>query len=133
MAEIDQPDRLNRAGRRMKRRRTPAYEQALLDTEAELNICVPLASDGLRLARRIGGFSALVYDKVNSLNQVSSQQRTKIIRFVDTHSHPSYEDGLLNMDMTILGETGSVLKDLLDLIKKVDKEHYSLLEQSIKS
>lgn len=64
MAEIDQPDRLNRAGRRMKRRRTPAYEQALLDTEAELNICVPLASDGLRLARRIGGFSALVYDKV---------------------------------------------------------------------
>lgn len=63
MGEIVQPDRLNRADRRMKRRRTPTYEQALLDAEAELGMCIPLASDGLALARRASGFSALVYDK----------------------------------------------------------------------
>jgi wobble nucleotide-excising tRNase len=60
-----------------------------------------------------------------------SKKRERIRRFVDTHSHPRYESGVQDFDMTILGETKDILTDLLDLVEHEDKKHYDFLVESI--
>lgn len=58
-------------------------------------------------------------------------KKTRINRFINTHSHPRYETGIQDFDMTLLGETSNVIRDLIELIKKEDKKHFTHLIASI--
>jgi len=50
-----------------------------------------------------------------------------IHRFIEIHSHPRYESGVQDFDMTILGETPDILNDLLELVEHEDKKHYRFI------
>lgn len=51
-------------------------------------------------------------------------KKVRIYRFVHTHSHSEFIEDGPDHDMSILSETPSVLKDLLNLIESEDKKHY---------
>ena len=61
------------------------------------------------------------------------KKKTRIYRFIETHSHPRYESGVQDFDMTILGETLDILNDLLELVEHEDKKHYDFLAESVGS
>lgn len=58
-------------------------------------------------------------------------KKTRIQRFIETHSHPRYESGVQDFDMTILGETSSIINDLMELVKIEDERHYNYMLKSI--
>ena len=64
------------------------------------------------------------------LVQFDESKKTRILRFVHTHSH-SGAVGEPEHDPSILCETNSVLKDLLDFIQAQDPEHFLAMEQLI--
>jgi len=72
-----------------------------------------------------------IYQRL-SLIDFDSKKKERIRRFVDTHSHPRYESGVQDFDMTILGETPDILNDLLELVEHEDKKHYDFLVKSVK-
>ena len=55
--------------------------------------------------------------------EFDSARKLRIIRFVHTHSHGD-AIGEAEHDPSILGESESVLGDLMELIKSLDAEHY---------
>ena len=59
------------------------------------------------------------------------KKKERIQRFVETHSHPRYESGVQDFDMTILGEASSVVNEILELVKTEDEKHYNYLIKSI--
>ena len=62
-----------------------------------------------------------------SFNEV---KKLRILRFLNTHSHGiSVEEP--GHDLTALAEGPAVLKDLLDMIKSLDNEHFSAMVQLI--
>ena len=62
-----------------------------------------------------------------SFNEV---KKLRILRFLNTHSHGiALEDP--GHDLTALAEGQAVLKDLLDMIKSLDNEHFSAMVQLI--
>lgn len=71
----------------------------------------------------------------NRLKEITFDETTKtrINRFVETHSHPRYENGVQDFDMTLIGETPAIVEDLLKLVETEDKKHYDFLVQSITS
>lgn len=60
-----------------------------------------------------------------------SKKKARIHRFIETHSHPRYESGVQDFDMTILGETPDILNDLLELVEHEDKKHFDYLVESV--
>jgi wobble nucleotide-excising tRNase len=60
-------------------------------------------------------------------------KKTRINRFVETHSHPRYESGIQDFDMTILSETPAIIADLMELVKTEDEKHYNFLVKSLAS
>ncbi len=58
-------------------------------------------------------------------------KKTRINRFVETHSHPRYETGVQDFDMTLLGEAPDVISDLIAMVKNEDDKHYIHLVNSI--
>lgn len=64
------------------------------------------------------------------LVQFDESKKTRILRFVHTHSH-SGAVGESEHDPSILCETKSVLKDLLDFIQAQDPEHFLAMEQLV--
>lgn len=59
------------------------------------------------------------------------KKKNRILRFVETHSHPRYESGVQDFDMTVLGEASDIVKDILELVKTEDEKHYGYLVKSI--
>ena len=58
-------------------------------------------------------------------------KKTRINRFVQTHSHPRYEVGVQDFDMTLLAEAPEIVADLLELVKTEDEKHYNHLVKSV--
>ncbi len=58
-------------------------------------------------------------------------KKTRINRFVQTHSHPRYEAGVQDFDMTLLAEAPEIISDLLELVKVEDEKHYNHLVKSV--
>ncbi len=61
--------------------------------------------------------------QLNRATSVEEAKRARIIRFLHTYSH----DGKVNEpehDLSILSETPQILKDVLELIEKVDGPHF---------
>jgi len=54
-------------------------------------------------------------------------KKQRILRFLHTYSH-SAGFGEPEHDPSILAEAGAVLKDLLELIKTQDKDHFDAME-----
>ena len=73
-----------------------------------------------------------IYQRLECIKNYDEKKKDRIRRFVETHSHPRYESGVQDFDMTILGETPDILKDLVDLVKTEDEKHYKYLVESIK-
>lgn len=63
--------------------------------------------------------------------EFDKKKKERIQRFVETHSHPRYESGIQDFDMTVLGEASSIVKDILELVKTEDEKHYNYLVKSI--
>lgn len=60
-----------------------------------------------------------------------SVKKTRINRFVQTHSHPRYESGIQDFDMSLLGEATDIINDLLIMVVNEDKKHYDHLVKSV--
>jgi len=58
-------------------------------------------------------------------------KKERVGRFAETHSHPRYESGVQDFDMTILSETVEIVKDLLNIVRTEDKRHYDFLVKSL--
>ena len=84
------------------------------------------------LAFRVPVFKKSEPNIYNRLKEVKFDEtkKTRINRFVETHSHPRYESGVQDFDMTVLSETPAVIADLLELVKAEDEKHYNFLVQS---
>ena len=78
----------------------------------------------------LGSREPNIYQRLNRID-FDSKKKERIRRFIETHSHPRYESGVQDFDMTILGETPDVLNDLLELVEHEDKKHYDLLVESV--
>lgn len=78
----------------------------------------------------IGSSVSNIYERLSHL-EFDSKKKERIRRFVETHSHPRYESGVQDFDMTILGETTEILNDLLELVETEDKKHYDFLVKSV--
>ena len=59
------------------------------------------------------------------------KKKERIRSFVETHSHPRYESGVQDFDMSILSETPDIIGELLELVKTEDPKHFNFLVQSI--
>ena len=57
-------------------------------------------------------------------------KKIRILRFLHTHSH-SIAIGEPEHDLTALAEGPSVLKDLLEMMKSLDSEHFSAMVQLV--
>lgn len=73
-----------------------------------------------------------IYHRLKEID-FNETKKTRINRFVETHSHPRYESGVQDFDMTILAETPAIIVDLLAMVKKEDEKHYDFLEKSLTS
>ena len=78
----------------------------------------------------LGSREPSIYQRLNRID-FDSKKKERIRRFVETHSHPRYESGVQDFDMTILGETPDILNDLLELVEHEDKKHYDFLVESV--
>lgn len=78
----------------------------------------------------IGSKEPNIYKRLNHI-EFDSKKKERIRRFVETHSHPRYESGIQDFDMTILGETTEILSDLLELVEAEDKKHFDFLVKSV--
>lgn len=72
-----------------------------------------------------------IRQRLRHIKNIDLKKKERIRRFVETHSHPRYESGIQDFDMTILGETSEIVQDLIELIKKEDPKHYNFLVESI--
>lgn len=63
-----------------------------------------------------------LWQKVKSLN-FDECKKVRILRFLHTHSHHG-EIGEPEHDLSVLSEAQAVLKDLLDLMRSEDEEHF---------
>lgn len=74
-----------------------------------------------------------IYQRLKLIENFDQKKKERIRRFVETHSHPRYESGVQDFDMTILGETQDILNDLMELVRKEDEKHYNFLVESVTS
>lgn len=72
-----------------------------------------------------------IYRRLKRIENFDEKKKERIRRFVETHSHPRYESGVQDFDMTLLGETSEILNDLMELVEKEDPKHYAFLVESI--
>jgi wobble nucleotide-excising tRNase len=79
----------------------------------------------------LGSKEPNIYQRLNRIVDFDPKKKERIRRFVETHSHPRYESGVLDFDMTILGETPDILNDLMDLVREEDEKHYNFLVESV--
>jgi len=72
-----------------------------------------------------------IHERLKRIDGFDDKKKDRIRRFAETHSHPRYESGVQDFDMSILGETPDILKDLIELVLKEDKKHYDFLVESV--
>jgi wobble nucleotide-excising tRNase len=115
-----------------------AATQSVADNTLESYYCLP------NIARRLlESFLAFRYPnkRVHELGEfhdiventtVSQEQKTRILRFLHTHSHNGQIDEPEH-DISILSETHNILKDVLELIKNEDQKHYTEMMKLLSS
>ncbi|MFA4909787.1 MAG: AAA family ATPase [Desulfobacteria bacterium] len=72
-----------------------------------------------------------IYHRLQLIKDFCPKKKERIRRFVETHSHPRYESGIQDFDMTILGETSDIVNDLMELVEREDLKHYNFLVESV--
>ena len=77
------------------------------------------------LAFRRPQIAGELWQKLNDIN-FDEAKKLRIIRFVHTHSHGDMIDEAEH-DPSVLGETPSVLQDILDFMKDQDAEHFDAM------
>lgn len=77
------------------------------------------------LAFRIPHVSGELWYKLKDI-AFDEAKKLRILRFLHTHSHGNAV-GEPEHDPSLLGEANSVLKDLLDFIESVDREHFAAM------
>ena len=81
------------------------------------------------LAFRLPQISGSLWQKLKAV-PFDESKKLRIIRFLHTHSH-SIAVGEPEHDLTAVAEGSSVLKNLLEMIKSLDNEHYSDMVQLV--
>lgn len=72
-----------------------------------------------------------IHERLKRIENFDEKKKGRIRRFVETHSHPRYESGVQDFDMTLLGETADIVNDLMELVEKEDPKHYAFLVESV--
>jgi wobble nucleotide-excising tRNase len=111
------------------------YEYSMKRNE-DLQGCYHLPNMARRLleaflAFRIPKQTRSLYGKLEALD-FSETKKTRIRRFVDSHSHSDHIEDGPEHDISILSETADVLKDILDLIKAEDEKHYNQMVEIVR-
>lgn len=83
------------------------------------------------LAFRQPQLSGELWQKLKLLT-FDETKKIRIIRFLHTHSHKSAV-GEPEHDLSLLSEAQAILKDLLELMKAEDKDHYSAMETLVQN
>ena len=107
-------------------------EQYLEEMYSLPNIARKFLESFLAFRVPLGSKEPSIYERLSRIDGFDSKKKERIRRFVDTHSHPRYESGVQDFDMTILVETPDILNDLLDLVEHEDKKHYDFLVESVR-
>ena len=81
------------------------------------------------LAFRVPQISGELWRKLKGVD-FDEARKTRILRFVNTHSHNDVI-GEPDHDPSLLAEAGPVLMDLLKLMKTLDPDHYSAMEELV--
>ena len=68
-----------------------------------------------------------LYSQLDGLD-FDSAKTSRILRFLDTYSHNN-QVGVADDDALVLAETPAVMRDLLDLVKSLDSEHFAQMMQ----
>jgi len=79
----------------------------------------------------VGSKEPQIFSRLKRIDSFDEKKKERIRRFVETHSHPRYESGVQDFDMTILGETPDIIIDLMKLVEKEDPKHYNFLVESV--
>jgi len=79
------------------------------------------------LAFRQPHVSGALSQKMQAVN-FDEAKKLRILRFLHTHSHSS-DIGEPEHDLSILAEGPTVLKDLMQMIRSLDPEHFSAMEK----
>lgn len=82
------------------------------------------------LAFRQPDVSGELWQKVRDLD-FDETKKMRILRFVHTYSHGDTV-GEPGHDPSLLGEAGSVLKDLLDFMKEQDPRHFEAMVKLVR-
>jgi len=72
-----------------------------------------------------------IHTRLERIDGFDEKKKARIHRFVETHSHPRYESGIQDFDMSILEETTAILEDLMELVRHEDEKHYDFLVESV--
>jgi wobble nucleotide-excising tRNase len=72
-----------------------------------------------------------IHERLKRIENFDEKKKDRIRRFVETHSHPRYESGIQDFDMSLLGEASDIVNDMIDLIKQEDPKHYAFLVESV--
>lgn len=70
-----------------------------------------------------------IYKRLDNIDY-DQEKKTRIIRLCDTHSHCKLIDDV-EQDPLFLNESIDIARDIMNLIKKVDPEHYNQMERLI--
>ena len=106
-------------------------EQYLKEMYPIPNIARKFLESFLAFRVPLGSKEPNIYQRLNRIVDFDSKKKERIRRFVETHSHPRYESGVQDFDMSILCETSEILNDLMDLVRVEDKKHYNFLVESV--
>lgn len=70
-----------------------------------------------------------LFTKLTKLEGFDSAKKVSIIRFANTYSHNQINE--LGHDLSVVAETTSISKCILELIEHIDKDHYKRMEKLV--
>lgn len=82
------------------------------------------------LAFKVPDISGELHVKLETFKDYDVAKRTRIIRFLHTHSHGD-SIGEPEHDLTVLAETPEILREVLGFIEHHDKDHYTAMVRKV--
>lgn len=111
------------------------YREAHASPPDELESCYYLPNVARRLLEAFLAFrrpqTKGIWKQLQEID-FDENRKTGILRFLDTHSHRDAQFAGPEHDLSILAETPSVLRDLMELMKEEDKHHYWAMVSLVK-
>lgn len=111
------------------------YDEAQKSTYGvSLDTCYDMPNVARRLLEsflsfRLPAFAGELFQQLETV-EYNPAKKARILRFLHTHSHHGYISEPEH-DLSVLSETGAVLKDVLSLIEAIDGEHFRGMKELV--